>query len=466
MMRALVLSLLLVTGVAGAQEQALPTEVRQALQRAGVPDNALAVVVQELGAPAPRLQSQADASLNPASLFKLVTTAVALDLLGPAYTWRTPVWLNGEVHDGVLEGSLVIQGSGDPSLVLERVWLLLRRVRQLGVREIRGDIVLDRSLFAPSTAAPADFDNEPLKPYNVQPDALLLNYKSVLLTFTPDPAHRVARISADPPLAGATVDAAVPLSDGPCTDGWRTSLKATFDADSARFGGRYPAACGERQWPLAWPDPQHYNARLIEALWRESGGVLRGQVHDGSAPSAVAPSFVVESPPLAEVVRDINKFSNNLMAQQLFLTLGATLGGSGTPQAARQVLVQWLEQRAGGWAAKATLVDNGAGLSREQRTSARVLAQLLQLVYASPVMPELLGSLPISGIDGTARRMQGAPGRAHLKTGSLRDVAGIAGVVLAASGRRYVLVAVINHPNANEARPALDALLRWTWADQ
>ena len=111
------------------------------------------------------------------------------------------MWLQGRIEDGVLHGDLVIKGSGDPKLVLERMWLLLRRVQQLGVREIRGDIVLDRSALLGARASPADFDGEPLRPYNVQPDALLLNYKSVLLTFTPDcragaPSCRRSRRSA------------------------------------------------------------------------------------------------------------------------------------------------------------------------------------------------------------------------------------------------------------------------------
>jgi D-alanyl-D-alanine carboxypeptidase/D-alanyl-D-alanine-endopeptidase (penicillin-binding protein 4) len=461
----ILLALLCSAGLAGGvRAQSLPEQVLQALQQAQVPPEHLAVVVQEAGSPTPRLQSQADVPMNPASVFKLLTTTAALDLLGPAYSWSTPVWIDGPVKRGVLQGSLVIKGSGDPKLVVERVWLLLRRVRELGVREIRGDIVLDHSAFAPPAGSPADFDGEPLQPYNVQPDALMLNFKSVVYAFVPDPAQKVAHVAVEPRLEGLKVDATVPLSDGPCGD-WRGKLKPSFDDPRlVRFAGRYPADCGVREWPVAPPGPERYDARLIEALWRDLGGVLRGQVRDGVAPADVPPTFTLSSPPLAEVVRDINKFSNNVMAQQLFLTLGASLRGSGTPEASRQVLSQWLNDRFGEAAAGA-VVDNGSGLSREQRVSARLLARVLQAAYAGPVMPELMSSLPVSGTDGTARRMPGAPGRAHLKTGSLRDVAGIAGYVLAASGRRYLLVALINDPRAPAARAALDALVQWTSDD-
>jgi D-alanyl-D-alanine carboxypeptidase/D-alanyl-D-alanine-endopeptidase (penicillin-binding protein 4) len=453
----------------------LPAEVRSALERAELPREALAVWVQEVGAAAPtarpRLSWQADTPINPASLTKLLTTYAALDLLGPAWTWTTPVWLQGPINDGVLEGNLVIKGSGDPKLVLERLWLMFRKIRQLGVRQIRGDIVLDRSSFVVPEQNPADFDGEPLRPYNVNADALLLNYKAVTLTFTPDPARAAAFVSVEPPLAGVRVDASVPFTPGPnggCGD-WRAALGAQFDdASTVRLTGSFNPACGEKSWAVAYVDPKTYNARALLGIWYEMGGTLAGTVREGLAPSST-PSFVLSSPPLAEVVRDINKFSNNVMAQQLFLTLGLMQRGAGTPDNARAVLRQWAIDRLGANGANLAnlVIDNGSGLSREGRMSARLLARTLASAWASPVMPELLASLPVSGIDGTARRSQASAVRAHLKTGSLRDVRGIAGVVLGDSGRRYVVVAILNHPNAGSdaARAPLDALLQWTARD-
>jgi D-alanyl-D-alanine carboxypeptidase/D-alanyl-D-alanine-endopeptidase (penicillin-binding protein 4) len=442
----------------------LPPDVEAALQRAGVPRESMVVVVQEVGAPAPRLAWQPRQPVNPASLMKLLTTTAALDLLGPAWSWTTPVWVQGTTLNGVLDGNLVIKGTGDPKLVQERLWLLLRRVQQLGVREIRGDIVLDRSAFVVPEQSPSEFDGEPLRPYNVRPDALLLNYKSVLLTFTPDAARGIAIVSTEPPLAAVRVDLSVPLSNGMCDD-WRGALKADYtDPQRIRFGGSYGAACNEKQWPVAYADPKSYNPRVLAGLWREMGGKLIGRVRDGAAPSD-PPTFEISSPTLAETIRDINKFSNNVMAQQLFLTLGLTQRGVGTPEAGREVMRQWLADRHGD-EARGTNIDNGSGLSRESRITAQLLARVLQTTYAGPAMPELMSSLPVTGIDGTLRRARNAAtGRAHLKTGSLRDVAGLAGYVLSTGGRRYVLVAIVNHPNANAARPALEALVQWTASD-
>ncbi len=437
----------------------LPADVLTALARAQVPRDALAVVVQPVDRPRPMLSWRAEAPMNPASVFKLVTTEAALELLGADFEWTTPVWLDGKVRDGVLDGNLVIQGEGDPTLVVERIWLLLQRVRQLGVRTIAGDIVIDRSVFAPAEGQPGDFDGEPLRPYNVAPDALMLAQRSVVYRFVPDPARGVARVTFEPPLDGVQVDPEVPLSSAPCGD-WRAALEATpADPLRMRFAGRYPLACGEQQWPLAYPDPARYDARLLTAMWREAGGQLTGKVRDGAAPSS-PPSFVLHSPPLPAVVRDINKFSNNVMAQQLFLTLGRVLRGAGTTANGRAVLAQWLAEALHA-DADAVQIDNGSGLSRTQHVSAAVLTRLLLHAWRGPLMPELAASLPLVGVDGTLRRMHAASGRAHLKSGSLRDVTAVAGFVLGADGRRRVVVAMIQHPQARAARPAIDALLDW-----
>lgn len=459
--RFLVCATVLALGLGSEAAARLPPTVLNALARANVPADAVSVVVQDIGTPRhTRLAWRADVPVNPASVTKLLTTYAALDLLGPAWMWTTPVWLQGSIGaDGVLEGNLVIKGSGDPKLVLERLWLMLRRVQQLGVREIHGDIVLDRSAFAVPEQNPADFDGEALRPYNVRPDALLLNYRAVVLTMTPDPARGLASVGVDPPLAGVRADASVPLLPGGCDD-WRGALKADFsDPMRLRLAGGFPTACGEKAWPVAYAEPRAYNERILAGLWRELGGKLTGTVRDGVAP-ATRPTFELSSPSLAEVIREINKYSNNVMAQQLFLTLGLVRGAGGTPEAAREVVLRWLGDRIGK-AAEGTVIDNGSGLSRQTRLSAQTLARVLQSAFASPVMPELMASLPVIGIDGTLTRARAAPGRAHLKTGSLRDVAAVAGYVLAAPGRRMVLVAVINHPNANAARPALDALVQW-----
>ena len=449
--------------------QTLPPEVSSALARAKVPLEALSLLVVDAeGTLPPRLSHRANIAVNPASVMKLVTTYAALDLLGPAYSWRTPVFVEGAVREGTLFGNLYIKGQGDPKLVTERLWLLLRRVQGLGIRTIAGDIVLDGSAFEAIDTDPASFDGEPLRPYNAAPDALLLNFKAVVMTFVPDRSANTAQVHFEPTLAGVQMQASVPLSNGECGD-YRAALKADFsDPARIRFNGAYPANCLEKVWSVAYVNPRTYNVRAIEGLWREMGGKLGGSVHDGRLPTlsgstvrpALEPIFEMNSPPLTEIIRDINKYSNNVMAQQLFLTL--SLGaGQASRAASREALQRWWREHIG--TDDAPVLDNGAGLSRSERISAQALARLLQSAYRSALMPELMSSLPINGVDGTLKRSRSAAqGNAHLKTGSLRDVAAIAGYVHAASGRRMCLIAIANHPNASAARPAFEALVDWT----
>ena len=447
--------------VSFAHNVALPAPVIAALQRAKVPVEALHVVVMEANGSqktAALLTHQATTSINPASLSKLATTVAALDLLGPTFVWRTPVYIDGPVRDGVLQGNVYVRGSGDPRMVVERVWLLMRRLQGLGIQKIQGDIVLDRSAFDLPERNPASFDGEPLRPYNAAPDALLVNFKSLVFQFVPDRTANLARIHVEPPLGGVQFPTTVPLSNADCSD-YRSSLRADWaDPLRIRFAGSFPAVCGEKVWPVAYAAPQQFAARAIGGMWQQVGGQLVGQVRDGVVPANLQPVFSVESPALSEVIRDINKFSNNVMAQQLFLTLGQQARGTGSWDASREAMQAWWRDRIGG---EVPVFDNGSGLSREERISALGLARLLQFVWGSPTMSELMSSLPVSGLDGTLKRSK-SQSIAHLKTGSLRDVAGIAGYVDTANGKRLILVAVLNHANAQAARSALELLVDWT----
>ena len=443
--------------------QALPPEVEAALARAKLPAGAISLMVTDAdGKAPPRLVHRTTVPMNPASVAKLATTFAALEQLGPAFTWATRVYVDGPVQSGTLQGNLYIKGQGDPKLVVERLWLLLRRVQGLGIRAITGDIVLDHSAFETVAPDPGAFDGERLRPYNAAPDALLFNFKALVMTFSPERGQ--ALVQVEPPLAGVQWPVSVPLSAGECGD-WRGGLKADFsDPLRIRFAGGYPLSCGERSWPVAYADPRSYADRAVAGLWQEMGGKLGGQAREGRVPANLRPAFEMQSPTLAEVIRDVNKFSNNVMAQQLFLTLSLQQKGMGTFEGSREALRTWWRDRI---SPDVPSFDNGSGLSRDERITAGQLARLLQYAWASPLMPELMSSLPIAGTDGTLRRSRGkSPGLAHLKTGSLRDVSSAAGYVHAASGKRYVLVAIANHPNANAMRPALEALIDWTARDQ
>jgi D-alanyl-D-alanine carboxypeptidase/D-alanyl-D-alanine-endopeptidase (penicillin-binding protein 4) len=449
------LSWFCLTALAG---NALPDSVEQALAHASIPVTAVAVVTQAVDSQTPSLRHRGDVALNPASLMKLVTTLAALETLGPGHVFRTEALASVAPENGILNGDLILRGSGDPRLTYDRLWRLLRELRGRGVSEIRGDLVLDRTAFAPLSHDPAAFDQQPLRPYNVGADALLFNFATLHLTLIPEAT--TVRVLAEPQPAGQTLVNRLRLTNGPCRSTWREALTAGLTPERIELSGDYPRACEEKRWNLAGLANDTLLHGVFTQLWRELGGRFAGRVRDASTPDNAQLLAFSESPPLAELVRDINKFSNNVMARQVFLKVGA-----GATATAEQAIRTWLARR--GLDFPELMIDNGAGLSRSARISADSLARLLAAGWDSPVMPEFIASLPIAAIDGTTKKKfngNGFAGQAHLKTGSLDGVRGIAGYLRDRQGRRHLIVFMVNHPNAGQAQAAFDALLEWLWS--
>jgi serine-type D-Ala-D-Ala carboxypeptidase/endopeptidase (penicillin-binding protein 4) len=453
-----------------ARAQPLPPAVELALKRAHIPLSAVAIYVQDVDGAKPLLSHNAAQAMNPASTMKLLTTYAALELLGPGYTWKTDVYAAGKLQGDTLQGDLILKGYGDPKLTLEDFWLLLSRLRALGLRNIRGDLVEDRSYFEPAAYDPGQFDGEPLRTYNVGPDALLLNFKAVRFLFVPNADTKLVTVIAEPSPVGLEFSAAVRASGGACGY-WRANITADFESKDAsaeaNFGGSMPVSCGEHYWNtslLAQPD---YVYGVFKELWQESGGTITGGWRNGVVPAGASLLATSESRSAADMVRDINKFSNNVMARQLFLTLGAeTSQQPGNNERSVEAVRSWLAHKNLDF--PELVLDNGSGLSREARISAQHMAQLLLAAWRSPVMPELMSSLPLVGDDGTMRhrlRLEPIAGHAHIKTGSLDDVRALAGYVLDDRGRRRVVVLFINDPNAAASKPAQDALLDWVYRD-
>jgi len=443
--------------------------VAQALASTRLSPAAVAVLVQETGASRALLSINPGAALNPASVMKLVTTYAALELLGPAYRWKTEAYAVAPVREGVLEGDLLLKGYGDPKLDLEAFWILLRALRGKGLREIRGDLLLDRSHFDRVQGDPGRFDGDALRPYNVLPDALLVNYKSLRFAFAPDPERDAVRLYVEPRPPALEVVNMLKLAEGACPEGsaFREMLKPTFEPARQRavFAGHYRNSCGEKDLNVALLEPNDHVAGMMRQLWAETGGTWSGAAREGQVPPGARLLHAMESAPLAEIVRDTNKFSNNVMARHLFLTLGAeSAGAPGSSQKAFTAIKTWLAAK--GIAAPELVMENGSGLSRIERITVANLAALLQAAWRSAVMPEFIASLPVVAVDGTMRRRlkgDGIAGQAHIKTGLLSDTRAMAGYVLDRSGRRHVVVMIVNHAGANEAQPAMDALLRWVY---
>ncbi|RZS77940.1 D-alanyl-D-alanine carboxypeptidase/D-alanyl-D-alanine-endopeptidase (penicillin-binding protein 4) [Pigmentiphaga kullae] len=449
-----------------ARAQDLPAELSAAWAATGLPESALSVVVEPVDGP--RMVSvNAGQPRNPASVMKLVTTFAALDSLGPAHVWRTQLLVEPGTTisaDGALSGPLYLRASGDPFFKLEDLWQLLRELRVRGVRRIP-ELVVDRSVFGPVSIDPGAFDGDPSRPYNASPDAWMVGFGAVRLLFTPDLRNRHWRVTLDPALPGVKVEGGLKWSDNPCPGSpvVQTEPFLTSSGVSLRVAGTVSGGCGEFSlYRLALSQPRHAEA-VFRVLWQEMGGSLAGRIREASVPGDAVLFATHDSPSLAEVVRSINKQSNNVMARLLLLTLGAAYEpGPATVASGDRAVDGILAAR--GLKLPELVLDNGSGLSRDGRISADSLARLLAAAWRSPVMPEFVSSLAISGMDGTVRRRMrdsDAAGLAHLKSGSLRDVRALAGYVLAASGRRYLVVSVVNDERAQQANGFNDKLIAW-----
>jgi D-alanyl-D-alanine carboxypeptidase/D-alanyl-D-alanine-endopeptidase (penicillin-binding protein 4) len=464
----IVLASALVATASSIAHAELPRAVGRAFLDHGVPLNRVAMVVQEVGKTRPLFAYDADRPMNPASVMKLVTTFAALEVLGRDYRWKTEAYLGGPLANGVLKGDLILKGYGDPKITIEQWQAFIASLRSNGLAAIDGDLALDRSYFALPRHDPALFDGEPLKPYNVGPDALLVNFKSVRLMFAPDPTGSAVTVSAEPRLSELLLGAPPALATTDCGD-WRHALGATFVDQSIRaqvsFAGRYAASCGEHDWWVALLDHPHYVHGIFASAFRDAGGRFAGRLKERRAPRNARPFATLESPPLYDIVRDVNKLSNNVMARQIFLTLAAvTSPPPATPAKAADAVKRWLKARK--IDVPGLVMENGSGLSRHERISAGGLTRLLLAADASGVRDEFASSLAVAAMDGTVQRRfhnGTVAGQALLKTGSLEGVRALAGYVIDAGGRRFTVVAIVNHRSAAHAGGALDFLVQWVY---
>jgi D-alanyl-D-alanine carboxypeptidase/D-alanyl-D-alanine-endopeptidase (penicillin-binding protein 4) len=451
----------------------VPAQVAAALRHAGVPASAASFYVVRLGAGTARASWNAQQPMNPASTMKLVTTFAGLQLLGPDYRWQTSLYADAQpASDGTVNGNVYLRGHGDPKLVPEEMAKLVASARTAGATAINGDLVLDRSYFADGLDGNGTIDGEAQRAYNVGPDALLYAFKTLTFTLTPDPASQTVAVSVTPELAQLKLDNRLTLTNGRCGD-WQSSASPTVlpQADGtvlASFSGAYSSDCGEHMLNIATLSHAEFTWGGFVAEWQRAGGRFAHlpALRSGKVPRGAVLLARHYGLPLADIVRDINKFSNNVMARQLFLSIGAEMDRGGPASTARSIRVvqRWLARQ--GLDMPGLVLDNGSGLSREERISAYDMARLLQQAAASNVGPVLIDSLPVLGVDGTLRNRltrANAAGSGYLKTGTLADVRALAGFVDAIEGGRYVVVSMINHPNAAQAQAAHDALLQWVY---
>jgi serine-type D-Ala-D-Ala carboxypeptidase/endopeptidase (penicillin-binding protein 4) len=440
------------TLTASALAAELPAGTRSVLGREGVPESSVSIVVRDIANGNSLLELNPGTPRPPASTMKLLPTWAALDLLGPAYSWKTRAWSDVPVVKGVLKGNLYLQGGGDPLLTIERWWRFVNDLRQTGLRVIEGDIVIDQTRFTPPDERPEDFDGKFWRTYNVLPDALLVNWQSSDFTIRPSDDGSGIDIAIQPFPDGLVVDNRVKLSTGRCA-GKNSRVGYTIEPKNPGrviATGRLATSCGPQTQRLAIMEPAQYAYGTFVTLWRQLGGQFRGGMLRAPTPPAARLLLTHESEPLSEIVRVTNKYSSNMMARSLVLALAAEMSGTPATTVAGQTVIQgWLKTR--GLEFPELVIGNGSGLSREARMSADSMARLLVGARQSRFAPEFLSSLSLGGLDGTLEKRFANvddPSRVRMKTGTLADVSCIAGYVAGKSGKTFAVVVFVNHPGA------------------
>ncbi|MDH5546145.1 MAG: D-alanyl-D-alanine carboxypeptidase/D-alanyl-D-alanine-endopeptidase [Gammaproteobacteria bacterium] len=446
----------------------LPPILAQTIADKGFELDGIGLFVQEVGANKPLVSFQAHKPFNPASVIKLVTTAASLGTLGVGYRWSTDVLYTGDLNRGTLNGDVYFVGNGDPYLTPERFWLLLNRLSMFGIHDIKGNVYFDDSYFRPDKVDYGAFDDQPFRTYHVGPNAVLVGFQATEFHFGVEQDQvNIVTFPASPRLRLVNK---VKLVNGSCGN-WQKRLTLSVDNKGddvvVTFDGRYARECERRTLYRRVVETADHFSHYFLPIWQQLGGSVGGRIQPARVPSSATSAIQESSISLAEAIRLINKFSNNVMTRQVLLTMGAArYQAPGTTDKGLKAVRSWVQET--GVDDSVLQLDNGAGLSRDTRTSAVMLGQMLVYIYHQAYMPEFMASLPVSGYDGTmAHRFHGEPliGRAHIKTGLLDFVQTMAGYVYARSGKRYVVVMLHNDKQAHtkKAEALQDELIRWVY---
>lgn len=465
----------------------LPTTITDKMSRAGLGSHEMSVWVKSIGGigeQVPLINHLADVPRTPASTQKLIATAIALDFLGADYRWQTRLYADGVVVGDALYGNLIIKGSGDPSLTHERLTALFGRLMGRGIHHIRGDIIVDNTAFVNVAQDVNAFDGQGLRAYNAQPNAFLINFGTLEVSMTPsgnwqfgesldtkvfNPTDNMAVVRLLPKLADFHAPTMIQGDIQSC----RTKPKFGLSADTLTITGQAGVGCGQASEWLTFADSEAFIAKAVKGTWQTLDKDFVGQVrlrqpYDGAG-RTLLPLLFFASKPLSEQVYQINQYSNNVMTEQVALSLPLIVGQktSNYPKSFALINTWWQQHLT----TPAPIMSRASGLCRDCAVTPRALGELLEYSHYQPTFEVFKSSLPIVGQTGTmatfAKRRPHSPaiGRAFIKTGRLNNVASIAGYVMGRSGKTYAVVAIINADGAGNnthAHDVLDEVIEWT----
>jgi len=358
-------------------------------------------------------------ALNPASSIKVLTAATALSKLGPNYRFYTVVLRSGQ--------DVCLKGQGDPSLVSETMWLLVEEARRHGLGQILGNLIVDDSFFTASKSLRQNFPGDRNRSFTAPISALSLNYNSLTIYVKPTKLGKPAQIhlEPEPSLFRVINRVKTTLKSG------RRDVNAWLHAKGDQIEIHVDGKIGKNQKRItlyrAVPEPALYAGHVFAHHLSRAGGGISGKIVRNVCPSNAREIFRFKSKPLSQVVFGLNKFSNNFIAEMLIQALGAQNGS----QHGLKEMRNWLKAQKIN--AQGLVLENGSGLSRENRISAHTLTSIVrQAANDMAIGPEFLASFGISGVDGTLRHRFSHPSalsKVRAKSGSLKGVVSLTGVI-------------------------------------
>jgi D-alanyl-D-alanine carboxypeptidase/D-alanyl-D-alanine-endopeptidase (penicillin-binding protein 4) len=373
-------------------------------------------------------QRNPDEQMIPASNMKIITAAAALSKLKPWYKFSTIVSHTGEKRGDTITGDLVVSGRGDPHLVSEDMWMMANEIRKRGIKQIKGSLVMDDGFFD-AEPFPAGWKLSSIhKSYEAPTGALSLNFNTVtVMVYPPDNSSSKPVVAIDPQTPYFTVvNHLSPTSGGRAFVAIRLKPRPG-GGEILEVIGRVRPGKIERVYYRAVTSPVQYFGLTFLEMLQNAGVTVGGGITRGQAAQPLKRIFVHSSRPLLNQVVDMNKFSNNFMAEQLLKTLGAEeISSPGTVGKGISIVEELL--RSWGFSNRFHLSD-GSGLSKSNRVTCSLLTDVLGRMFKEwDGGPEFISSLSVMGKDGSARKRDMGPSKPiRVKTGTLDGVSSLSG---------------------------------------
>ncbi|GIT99056.1 D-alanyl-D-alanine carboxypeptidase [Sulfurovum sp. TSL1] len=443
---------------------ALPQVINEEIRRSGISKKDISIYIKEAGQHGKVVASlNASKSRTPASVIKVLTTYASVLKLGFDYRWPTKFYTTGKVQNGVLQGDLLIKGFGDPTLNAKDLEKIVSAIRAEGIRQISGDIVIDRSYFKVGSQDTSGFDENLYSAYNAMPDAMMFNERVVTVCVIPK-EKRVHKKDADE--SYRVVDQLEHVNK-PCRGkySWpRVKIDKSEVVPTVFLQGKISKRCGKRNICQVITKPYKSFYYALKDRLAQEGVAVRGGLKLHKIPQEAKALFTHYSEPLEEIIAETSKESNNLYARHLLLLLGAKLyGAPATVEKGRDAIKYILDSR-GALGEGKLEIDNGSGLSRTSKMNAKLLAKMYDDAY-DRYGSRWMETLSIAGVDGTIKRRfrhTVVKNRAWMKTGTLRRVKNIGGYVKNRAGKFYTAVIIINSSKAKYRGAKLqDEIVKW-----